>query len=40
MQMYGWRLLCKLFCNIDSDGHEHEMETSWIGPNFVEIEWG
>jgi hypothetical protein len=31
----GWRLLCKLYCNIDTDRHEHEMETSWIGTDFV-----
>jgi hypothetical protein len=35
IQMYGWSLLCKLYCNIDTDRHEHEMETSWIGPDFV-----
>jgi hypothetical protein len=37
IQMYGWRLLCKLYCNIDTD--RHDMGTSWIGPDFV-IEWG
>jgi hypothetical protein len=22
-------------CNIDTDRHEHETETSWIGPDFA-----